>query len=113
MVAGIPASGKEELDEYPDVITVDRPYANLASITQYLEAMIPTLNEGEPCYDQTVTKYKTHKEDRIFARLRIVDGHVSFIDSKSKVQKLLWGNTVNVKNKMRSIFDTVIIYSTY
>ena len=44
VVAGIPASDKKGLHEYPDVIAVDRPYTNLANITQYLEAVIPTLN---------------------------------------------------------------------
>lgn len=44
MVVGIPTSGEEELHEYPDVIAVDMPCTNLASITQYLEALIPTLN---------------------------------------------------------------------
>ena len=44
IVAGIPASGKKELHEYPDVVSVDRTYTNLANITQYLEAVIPTLN---------------------------------------------------------------------
>ena len=49
---------------------------------------------------QTVTKCKTYKENRILVRLRIVDGHVSFADSKWNVKKLLWGNTtVNVKKK--------------
>ena len=63
---------------------------------------------------QTVTKCKTYKENRILVRLRIVDGHVSFADSKWNVKKLLWGNTtVNVKKKMRSIFDAIVIYSTY
>ena len=62
---------------------------------------------------QTVTKCKTYKENRILVRLRIVDGHVSFANSNCNVKKLLWGNTVNVKNKMRSIFDAIVIYSTY
>ena len=33
MVAGIPASQKEELHEYPDVLAANRPYTKLASIT--------------------------------------------------------------------------------
>ena len=44
MVVGIPTSGKKELREYPDVSAVDMPYTNLANVTQYLEAVIPTLN---------------------------------------------------------------------
>ena len=44
LVASIPTTGQKELQEYPDVIAVDRPYTNLANITQYLEAVIPTLN---------------------------------------------------------------------
>ena len=154
LVASIPTSGKKELQEYPDVIVVDRPYTNLANITQYLEAVIPTLNyeisstsrnivsmkkanvpcpsaffvrynmnytyevqyiegdkrkivsfkkmpelsiekmcanEGKPCYGQTVTKCKTYKEDKILVRLRIEDGHVSFVDSKRKVKKIAVG----------------------
>ena len=154
LVASIPTSGKKELQEYPDVIAVDRPYTNLANITQYLEAVIPTLNyeisstsrntvsmkkanvpcpsaffvrynmnytyevqyiegdkrkivsfkkmtelsiekmcanEGKPCYGQTVTKCKTYKEDKILVRLRIEDGHVSFVDSKRKVKKIAVG----------------------
>ena len=154
LVASISTSGKKELQEYPDVIVVDRPYTNLANITQYLEAVIPTLNyeisstsrntvsmkkanvpcpsaffvrynmnytyevqyiegdkrkivsfkkmpelsiekmcvnEGKPCYGQTVTKCKTYKEDKILVRLRIEDGHVSFVDSKRKVKKIAVG----------------------
>ena len=154
LVASIPTSAKKELQEYPDVIVVDRPYTNLANITQYLEAVIPTLNyeisstsrntvsmkkanvpcpsaffvrynmnytyevqyiegdkrkivsfkkmpelsiekmcanEGKPCYGQTVTKCKTYKEDKILVRLRIEDGHVSFVDSKRKVKKIAVG----------------------
>ena len=54
---------------------------------------------------QTVTKCKTYKENRILVRLRIVDGHVSFADSKWNVKKLLWGNTtVNVKKKNEKHF---------
>ena len=54
---------------------------------------------------QTVTKCKTCKENRILVRLRIVDGHVSFPDSKWNVKKLLWGNTtVNVKKKIEKHF---------
>ena len=44
IVAGITASGKKKLHEYPHVVSVDRTYTNLANITQYLEAVIPTLN---------------------------------------------------------------------
>ena len=44
IAAGIPAYGKKELHEYRDVVSVDRTYTNLANITQYLEAVIPTLN---------------------------------------------------------------------
>ena len=154
MVVGIPTSGKEKLHEYPDVIAVDMPYTNLENITQYLEAVIPTLNyetsstnrntertvkanipcassfflkynmnysyevqyiegnkkkivsykkmpllsmeemcanEGKPFCGQTFTKCKTHKEDKVWVRLRIVDGHVSFIDSKKNVTKTAVG----------------------
>ena len=154
MVVGIPTSGKEELGEYPDVIAVDMPYTNLANVTQYLEAVIPTLNyetlsisrstartrkanipcqsslflrynmnysydvqyiegnkkkivsykkmpllsieemcadEGKPCCGQTNTKCKTHKEDKIWVRLKIVEGHVLFIDSKKIVTKAAVG----------------------
>ena len=150
MVVGIPTFGKKKLPDYPDVITVDMLYKNLTSITQYLEAVIPTLNyknsltsrntgsrikgsipcpsaftyvhnkkysyevqyiegdknkivsykkmpelslekmcvnEEEPCCGQTLTKCKTYKEDKIWVRLRVVDGHVSFVDSKNKVTK--------------------------
>ena len=48
-------------------------------------------NEGNPCYGQTVTKCKTYKEDKILVRLRVVDGHVSFVDSKSKAKKIAVG----------------------
>ena len=61
---------------------------------------------------QTVTKLR-HIGNRILVRLRIVDGYLSFANSKCNVNTLLWGNTVNVKNKMRSIFDGIVIYSTY
>ena len=44
IVAGITASGKKKLHEYPHVVSVNRTYTNLANITQYLEAVIPTLN---------------------------------------------------------------------
>ena len=44
MVVDIPTSDKEELHEYPEVIAADIQYTNLASITQYLEAVILTLN---------------------------------------------------------------------
>ena len=44
IVAGVTASGKKKLHEYPDVVSVDRTYTNLENITQYLEAVIPTLN---------------------------------------------------------------------
>ena len=154
VVAGITAYGKKGLHEYPDVIAVDRSYTNLANITQYLEAVIPTLNyeisstsrntvsmkkanipcpsaffvrynmnytyevqyiegnkkkivsfkkmpelsveqmcasEGESCYGQKVTKCKTYKEDKILVSLRIVDGHVSFVDSTRKVRKIAVG----------------------
>lgn len=71
-------------------------------------------NEGQPCYCQTVKKCKTYKEDKILVNLRIVHRHVSFTDSKSKVKKkLLWGNTVNVKNKIGSIFEAIVMYSIY
>ena len=44
IVAGVTASGKKKLHEYLNVVSVDRTYTNLANITQYLEAVIPTLN---------------------------------------------------------------------
>ena len=33
IVAGVTASGKKKLHEYPDVVSVDRTYTNLANIT--------------------------------------------------------------------------------
>ena len=39
-------------------------------------------NEGKPRCGQTVTKCKTHKEEKKWVRLRIADVHVSFIESK-------------------------------
>ena len=72
------------------------------------------LSMEETCANRSNShKIKTYKENRILVRLRIVDGYVSFANSKCNVNTLLWGNTVNVKNKMRSIFDAIVIYSTY
>ena len=48
-------------------------------------------DEGKPCCGQTVTKCKTHKEDKIWVRLKIVDGHVLFIDSKKNITKAAVG----------------------